>query len=418
MKRHVLLDLLAVATTTLVVDGATLPESSAARAGFDPDRIDVLHATVGRFVERGDHAGIITLVARKGRIADLKTYGYRDLEKRLPMERDTICRIYSMSKIVTSVAVLCLLEDGLLRLEDPVERFLPELKGLKVMTGGTAEAPQLVALQRPVTIRHLLTHTSGLPYDFAGNEPIHQFYKKADLWSGPDLNDFVRKVGALPLQHQPGDQYTYGINTDVLGAVIERASGQRFGAFLESRIFQPLGMRDTGFDVPPEKVGRLAKTYQHGPDGKGLVEAEPLLDVHAEAGRGIESGGAGLFSTVDDYARFAQMLCNGGTLDGRRILGRKTVELMTSNHVSLLPARTEPERRPKAFGLGVEVTLDPGRGSVPSSPGQFGWYGAATTYCQVDPREQLVAVAFAQHFPFNQSDFFASWATAYYQALR
>ncbi|MCC6234468.1 MAG: beta-lactamase family protein [Verrucomicrobiales bacterium] len=416
MKPTLLLPALLLSTT--LSQAATLPSTSATRAGFVPERLETLRATVGSFVERGDHAGIITLVARHGRIVDVHAYGMRDRENRLPMERDTICRVYSMSKIITSVAVLCLLEDGVLRLDDPVDRFLPELKQLKVITGGTVEAPQLEPAQRPITLRHLLTHTSGLTYDFAGQSPIHLLYKNADLWSGPDLQDFIRKVATLPLQHHPGDQYTYGINTDVLGAVIERASGQRFGAFLESRLFAPLGMVDTGFDVPPEKLPRLAKTYQHGPDGRGLVEAEPMLGTHAAASRGIESGGAGLFSTVDDYARFAQMLCQGGTLEGHRILGRKTVELMTRNHLALLPAKTEPDRRAKGFGLGVEVTLDAGRGGVPASPGQFGWYGAATTYCQIDPKENLVAIAFAQHFPFNQHDFFDYWATAYYQALR
>lgn len=398
---------------------AQLPEAkSVSDVGFDTDRLEVAHATTKRFVDDGRHAGIITLLARNGAIADVQTYGFRDVAGKLPMTRDTICRIYSMSKIITSVGVLVLLEDGRLNLEDPVATHLPELMDLRVMTGGTAEAPQLERLRRQVTIKHLLTHTSGLIYDFDGDDPLHRLYKRADLWSGPGLGDFISKVGRLPLRHQPGDQFTYGINTDVLGALIERVSGKAFGAFLEERIFGPLGMKDTGFDVPVGKMDRLAKTYRHGPDGKGLVEAEPMLGAWAESGRGVESGGAGLFSTVDDYARFAQMLCNGGTLDGQRVLGRKTVELMTANHLALLPEAAHGFNRAKGFGLGVEVSLDPGRGSVPTSPGQFGWYGAATTYCQIDPKEKLVAIAFAQHFPFNQHDFFASWATAYYQALR
>src|SRR5260221_10920364 len=290
---------------------AQLSSVSPARAGFDPARLDVAHTTVKRFVEENQHAGIITLLARNGKIVDVQTCGYRDLEKSLPMERDTICRIYSMSKIITSVGVLALFEDGRFNLDDPIATYLPELKDLKVMTGGTADAPQLEALKRPITIKHLLTHTSGLMYDFDGDDALHQLYKRADFWSGPGLNDFVAKAGKLALKHQPGDAFTYGINADVLGALIERVSGKSFGAFLDDRIFRPLAMKDTAFDVAPEKMNRLAKTYKHGADGK-LIEAEPMLGAWAEAGRGVESGGAGLFSTVDDYARFAQMLCNGG----------------------------------------------------------------------------------------------------------
>jgi CubicO group peptidase (beta-lactamase class C family) len=397
---------------------AQLPLTSPGRAGFDADRLAALHRMTQGFIEEDQHAGLITLLVRDGKIADFQTYGYRDLEKKLPMERDTICRIYSMSKIVTSVGVLCLFEDGKFNLDDPAAFYLPELKNLKVMTGGTADAPQLEAPKRPPTIKHLLTHTSGFIYDFEGNSELAKLYQKADLWRGPGLKDFTEKVAKLPLKHHPGDAYTYGINTDVLGALIERVSGKPFGEFLQERIFGPLKMTDTGFDVPPEKMSRLAVTYKHGANGKGFVPADPLIGAWAEAGRGIESGGGGLFSTAGDYARFAQMLCNGGTLDGKRILGRKTVELMTANHLVTLPESAQVANRPKGFGLGVEVTTDLGRGSVPSSLGQFGWYGAATTYCQIDPKEKLVAIALAQHFPYNEHNFFAKWATGYFQALK
>jgi len=395
---------------------AQLPSTSPARAGFDPARLEVLHAITQHFVESGQHAGAITLLARDGKLVDFQTYGYRDIEKQLPMERDTICRMYSMSKIITSVGALILFEEGRYNLDDPVSKYLPELTEMKVMTGGTAEAPQLEPLKRPITIKHLLTHTSGLIYDFDGNDELHKLYKRAALWSGPGLSDFIAKVGKLPLKHQPGDAFTYAINTDVLGTLIERVSGRTFCAFLQERIFQPLGMKDTGFDVPETKMNRVAKTYKHGPDGK-LVEAEPLINTWPEAGRGIESGGAGIFSTAGDYARFALMLLNGGTLEGHRILGRKTVELMTANHIAALP-NNQAATRAKGFGLGVEVTTDLGQLTMPSSVGQFGWYGAATTYCQIDPKERIVAVALSQHFPFNEHNFFAQFATGYYQALK
>ncbi|HWN95884.1 MAG TPA: serine hydrolase domain-containing protein [Methylomirabilota bacterium] len=389
---------------------AQLPTTSPRAAGFDPARLEVLHATTRRFVEEGKHAGIITLLARDGKIVDFQTYGYRDVEKRLPMERDTIVRVYSMSKIITCAATLMLLENGQYHLDDPVSKYLPELKDMKVWTNGTTEA-----LKRPITIKHLLTHTSGLIYDFSGNDELTKLWRAAELWKGPGLTNFITKLSKLPLKHQPGDAYTYGVNQDVQGALIERVSGQRFGAFLEERIFRPLGMKDTGFDVPESKVNRLAKAYKLV-DGK-FVEDEPLIETWPKEGRGIEAGGAGIFSTAGDFARFAQMLCNGGTLDGKRLLGRKTIELMTANHMVALP-NNQAATRQKGFGLGVEVTTDLGQLSMPSSIGQFGWYGAATTYCQIDPKEKIVAIALAQHFPFNQHNFFAAFQTAYYQALK
>ncbi len=396
---------------------AQLPVTSPKAAGFDVARLEVLHATTKRFVDEGQHAGIITLLARDGKVVDFQTYGFRDVEKQLPMERDTICRVYSMSKIVTCVATLMLLEEGRLNLDDAVAKYLPELSDLKVWTGGTAESPQLEPLKRPVTIKHLLTHTSGMYYDFsAGNPELVKLWKNADLWTGPGLSNFVARLAKLPLAHQPGDAWTYGINQDVQGAIIERVTGKTFGAFLEEKIFRPLDMKDTGFDVPPDKMNRLAITYKHGADGK-FVADQPIVETWPEAGRGIEAGGAGLFSTAGDFARFAQMLCNGGTLDGKRILGRKTIELMTANHLVTLP-NNQAATREKGFGLGVEVTTDLGRISMPSSLGQFGWYGAATTYCQIDPKERIVAIAFAQHFPFNEHQFFAAFQTGYYQALK
>ena len=402
--------LVALACAAAISVHAQLPTTSAKSAGFDAKRLEVMHGTVRRFVDEGKHAGIITLIARDGKIVDFQAYGLRDVEKNLPMERDTICRVYSMSKIITCAATLMLMEDGKYNLDDPVSKYLPELKDMKVWTNGTTEPAK-----RPITIKHLLTHTSGLIYDFQGNDDLKKLWRSAELWTGPGLTNFTAKLGKLPLKHHPGDAYTYGVNQDVLGALIERVSGRRFGAFLEERIFQPLAMKDTGFDVPPEKMNRLAKTYKN--EGGKFVEDKPIIETWPEEGKGIEAGGAGIFSTADDFARFAQMLCNGGTLDGKRILGRKTVELMTANHMVTLP-NNQAATRQKGFGLGVEVTTDLGQLSMPSSVGQFGWYGAATTYCQIDPKEKIVAIALTQHFPFNQHGFFAAFQTGYYQALK
>jgi CubicO group peptidase (beta-lactamase class C family) len=394
---------------------AQLPSTSAKSAGFDPARLEVLHAATKRFVDEKKHAGIITLLLRDGKVIDFQSYGYRDVEKQLPMERDTICRMYSMSKIITCAATLILMEDGKFNLDDPVANYLPELKDMKVWVGGTADSPQTEALKRPITILHLLTHTSGLIYDFIGNDELAKMWQKADLWSGPGLDGFITKLGKLPLRHQPGDAWTYGVNMDVLGALIERVSGKTFGEFVQERIFGPLGMKDSGFDVAPEKMDRLAKTYKVE-NGK-FVEEKPIIDTWPEKGRGIEAGGAGIFSTAMDYALFAQMLCNGGTLNGRRILGRKSIELMTANHLVTLP-NNQAATRQKGFGFGVEVVTDLGQLPTPASVGQYGWYGAATTYCQIDPKEKVVAIALCQHFPFNQFGFFNKFQTGYYQALK
>lgn len=382
--------------------------------GFDQDRLKVLHRTTKSFVDEGQHSGIVTLLMHDGKVSDHQAYGYRDLEKKLPMEKDTICRIYSMSKIITSVGVLILLEEGKFNLDDPIEKYIPELKGMKVLKTGSAESTAQTAA-RSITIRHLLTHTSGLIYDFDEKDKLGKMYKDAALWAASGMEDFIKKVAGLPLKHQPGDEYSYGINTDVLGALIERVSGQRFGEFLRERIFIPLQMKDTGFDVPPNKRDRVAKTYKRTPDGK-LVPAEPIIETWPDVG--LESGGGGLFSTALDYGRFGTMLLNGGTLGGKRILGRKTVELMTANHLLLLPDQVEVAKRAQGFGLGVEVQQDLGRGALPGSPGAFGWYGAATTYARIDPKERVVAVALAQHFPFNEFNFFGKFATGYYQALK
>jgi len=375
-----------------------------------------LDRELARFVDNGQYAGAIWLIAREGTIVDCKAHGFRDLEARLPMQRDTICRIYSMSKIITSVAVLTLVEEGRIRLDDPIGDYLPELKQMKVLQGGTADVPVLVPASRPITVKHLLTHTSGLIYDFDGDDALHQLYQRAKLWEGTSLREFVGKVGALPLKSQPGDEWHYGINSDVLGALVEAVSGKSFEAFLSERIFSPLEMKDTSFDVPAEKQSRLAKTYKRDVAGS-LIESEPILGTWPQAGRGLAAGGSGMFSTADDYARFAQMLANGGHFKGKQILSRKIVELMTANHLVTLAKPNHAFSQWNGWGLGVEVQLDLGRSSVPGTPGAFGWYGAATTYCRIDPQEQLVAILFTQQLPFNDQKLFETFTTLYYSTM-
>jgi CubicO group peptidase (beta-lactamase class C family) len=388
-----------------------------AAAGFSPERLGRMHAMVQGFIDQGKHAGALTVLARGGRIVDLRAYGYRDLETRTPMEPDTIVRIYSMSKVITSVAALQLVEEGRIGLDDPVSRYIPELKNLKVCTGGTAEAPLLADAQKTMTIRHLFTHTAGFAYEFSVTDPLKGLYQKAELLSAPrTLREFIQVLARLPLAHEPGTAYTYGVNTDVLGYLVEVVSGMPFETYLQERILGPLRMTDTAFQVPPEKRSRLAKIYESTPDGK-LQELEHPFLTSVEPGRVFPSGGGGMFSTAIDYLRFAQMLLNGGALDGRVILGRKTVEMMRANHLTFLSQPTIDGSQSEGFGLGGSVRLDLARGRSLGSVGQFGWNGAATTTFRIDPQEQTVAMLLVQHFPYDQHGIFARFYTLAYAAL-
>jgi CubicO group peptidase (beta-lactamase class C family) len=393
-----------------------LPLGEAAAAGLAPDRLEKMHARLRRIVDEGRSSGYVSLLARDGRIVDWRSYGQRDIEAGAAMEKDTIVRIYSMSKLVTATAALLLLEEGALQLDDPVERFLPALKDRQVLAGGTRARPVWAKADGPLRVRHLLSHTSGYVYDFGGEGPLQDAYRKAKLWDATSLDDFVARAAALPLHHQPGSAFQYGISSDILGAVVEKAAGRPLAAFLEERLLGPLGMSDTGFDVPDDKRARLSKTYTRDKQGR-LVEAEAASSSYAEPGRGFASGGGGMFSTAGDYARFAQMLLNGGQLDGVRVLSRKTVELMTQNQLAHLAVPHHTYNPSRGFGLGPEVMIDLSRSGTLGSLGQFGWYGAATTYCQIDPKERLVALLLFQHFPMNEAGVFELFPNGYYAAL-
>jgi len=392
-----------------------LPAATPASEGLSAERLARMHARLDKFVEDGQVAGAVSLVVRRGRIVDVHTTGLRDREQRLPMTRDTIVRVYSMTKIVTSVAALMLIEEGRLRLEDPVATFLPALKAPQVFTGGTATVPQLVPAARPITVRHLLTHTSGFAYGLAPSI-VDDMYRDARLFQSRTGDELVDKVARLPLIAQPGERFYYGINTDLLGIIVEKVTGQSLGAYLEARIFAPLGMTDTGFAVPAAKRSRLARVYSR--DGSKPLATVDGFSTSTGAGaevpypdpdgRLFHSGGGGLFSTADDYARFAQMLLDGGTLDGVRLLGRKTVHTMTSDQNARLPQATPGST---GFGLGVSVRLDQAGGAIAGSVGEFGWSGAATTWVSIDPQEKTVAILLAQHLPFNQPGMFTVFST-------
>lgn len=400
-----------------------LPAAAPASEGLTPDRLARMHARLDRFVEEGQVAGAVALIVRHGKVVDVHTTGLRNREQRLPMTRDTIVRIYSMTKIVTSVAALILIEEGRLRLEDPIARYLPALGSPQVLTGGTVAVPQLVPAARPITIRHLLTHTSGYAYGLSPATNADIMYRDARLFQARTSDEFVEKVARLPLIAQPGERYNYGVNTDVLGIIVEKITGQSLGAFMEARIFGPLGMMDTGFTVPAAKRERLAQVYTR--DGSAAlapvggfstgVESGSEPPYPDDEGRLFHSGGGGLFSTADDYARFAQMLLDGGVLGSVRILGRKTVHTMTSDQNARLPQATPSS---SGFGFGVSVRLDQGGGAMAGSVGEFGWSGAATTYVSIDPQENMVLILLTQHLPFNQPGIFSVFSTMVNAAIQ
>jgi CubicO group peptidase (beta-lactamase class C family) len=421
MRTRLLIPVLFAALTMPVVSTAPsdpLPIVAAERQGFSPERLSRLHARVKQFVDRGQHAGIVSLIARNGQIVDWHAWGERDRENALPMEKDTIFRVYSMSKIVTSAAIMQLHERALLRLDDPVEKYLPALAKRQVMTGGTAEAPQLAPAKRSVTIKDLLTHTAGYVYPgMFGKAPVDGLYSKAAVTSAKTMDEFVERLAQVPLSHQPGERFTYGVSIDVLGAIVAKVSGQRFDAYIAEHLTGPLKMVDTAFDVPASKRSRLAKVYTTSKGGAlEPVAAEQLVMTSMDTSQ-MHWGGAGLFSTVGDYARFGQMLLNGGELDGARVLGRKSVELMMANALTHTPTPYRAGTDYDGFGLGGAVRVDLPKSARLGSVGQFGWTGAATTYFNIDPQEKTVALVFTQHFPHDQHQLFWTFSTLFYASL-
>ncbi len=384
-----------------------LPLSSPEKEGISAERLKRLHASFEQVTKAGRPPGAVTMVVRNGRIVDWRAYGERDAEKHLPMEKDTICRIYSMTKPMTSVAVMMLVEEGKLALSDRVDRFIPEFQDLKVYKGGTVEKPELAAPERPMTVKHLLTHTSGLTYGW-GNDNVGALYAKAKIFDVGSLKEFIGRVAKLPLIASPGVKYEYSVALDVSGYLVEVVSGMPFDRFVQERILNPLKMTDTHFVLPEEKRARLAKIYSLR-DGK--VTATDGLEA-----KEVPFGGMGLFSTIGDYARFAQMLANGGELNGARLLGRKTVDLMMMNHLTGLQRPTTGGDDSDGFGLGGAVRIAPEKSGRPASQGLFGWDGAASTRFRVDRKEKLALLLFMQWMPFD-TGILNRFETLVYQAV-
>ena len=350
------------------------------------------------------HLGAVTLLARAGRVVELQTYGSRDLQRRAPMTADAIFRIYSMSKAVAAVATLILVDQGRLSLDDPVARHLPDFERLQVFEGGTAAAPQLRPARRPITVRQLLTHTSGFATGGRGIEEPSLLLQRAGLQGSADLKDYAAGVARLPLASDPGERFRYdGVQYEVLGRLIEVASSMPLEAFVQQRIFGPLKMVDTGFSVPSAQRGRIVDISTMGPAGSLVLAGGPSATEPGVRLRPYASLAGGLYSTAPDFMRLCQMLLNGGTLDGAQVLGRDSVATMLSNQLvqtdpppGLLPTQARPG---EGMGLGGWVILDEPQRSRPGSVGSFGWSGASSTYFMIDPKLQLIAILLLQHLP-------------------
>lgn len=395
-----------------------LPPVSPEDVGMSAARLQRLHAVCEQYVKDERLAGGVVLVARRGKVAFFEAFGHRDREAKSPMAADTIFRIASQTKALVSVGIMMLQEEGLLVITDPLNKYLPEFRETTVAVAKEGGGYDVVKAKRPITIRDLLTHTAGIGY---GGGVARDQWEKAGLvgWSFTDrdepIADAVARMAVLPFDAQPGERWVYGYACDILGAVIEKVSGETLDAFLRTRILQPLDMHDTHFFLPEEKKDRFAVVYSS--KDAGGIERAPETGGQVNQGAYLTgpkkcySGGAGLVSTASDYARFLQMLFNGGELNGKRLLSRKSIELMTANHVG------NKFRDGIGFGLGFYVLEDLGARGVMGTVGEYGWGGAYHSTYWVDPKEQLVVVYFTQLLPAKGVDDHEKLRALVYQAI-
>ncbi|NKB97086.1 MAG: serine hydrolase [Pseudomonadales bacterium] len=436
----------AVAMIALQVNAADLSEGSPDAHGFSEERLERIDDFMNEAVAEETMVGGLGMIARNGAVIYTSTWGERNRERQETMTTDTLFRIYSMTKPITSVAVMMLYEEGHFNLNDPVAKYIPELADLKLAVstaesgieaesdgtvsrtigeGDSASQGQLREPQRQPTIRDLLAHTAGFSYGLFGNTEVDRLYRQAGIpYAHEGLQSFVAALGKLPLQYEPGSRWHYSVSVDVQGRLVEVVSGMRFSNFLRERLFTPLGMTDTFFRVPEDKRARLAQLYQPEGTAEGLMtylqptRSDRLEVAHASTSRTyqtdatFESGGGGLVSSASDYLRFAQMLLNGGELDGVRVLSPKTVALMSRNHVS-----GGIDGRPGVgFGLGFGVAMDVGASGEIGSDGEYNWGGAAGTRFWVDPEENLIGLFMVQSRP-HRTTLAQRFKTLTYQAL-
>ena len=372
-------------------------------AGLDPDRLGRIGPWMRRWTDSGRLTCLSVMVHRRGRAAYSGCAGFADRERGLAMDEDTVVRIYSMTKPLTSVAVMMLYEQGLFQLDDPIANALPCFADMRVYAG---EMQEPIPAERGITYRDLLTHTSGLTYGFMEATPVDAMYRDTGVdfqTADATLEQVVERAARLPLLAHPGSAWNYSIATDVLGHLVAVHSGQGFAEFLSERVLRPLGMDETGFQVTDRQRARFAANYVPGQDGQAALIDDPATSRFLQPR--LASGGGGLVSTIGDYMRFCRFLLGRGALDGTRLLGRKTVELMMSNHLggdmaSMGQARfSESNYEGIGFGLGFSVMLDPARAQIVGTPGECAWGGAASTAFWVDPAEDMAVVMFTQLMP-------------------
>ena len=405
MTIRTLLHLLLLSLLATRLQAADINIADPETVGFSTDRLGKVTEFVDREIADGNLVGTVTLVARHGQIVHFDAAGRYGLEDNRPMETDALFRIFSMTKPITTVAAMILYEEGAFHLGDQVAKYLPELAEMQLLVDG-----ELVPPQRQMTIEHLMTHTAGLTNGWHPEDPAERAYRDAALRQSPDLTAYIDKLSNLPLRFEPGTRYHYSVATDVLGALVERLSGQTLEQFFQTRIFDPLEMRDTFFNVPDGKVARMAGNHLWNAE-RQEIGPMPAGLIPPPSGVTLFSGGGGLISTARDYWRFCEMLRRGGSLDGVRILGPKTVQAMTM-------ARLTPEVRNEgaaeypashlypgqSFGLGAGVITDPARAGVVSSKGEYSWGGIANTKFWIDPEEDLIVVFMTQVLGTPHSD--------------
>ncbi|MGO8790985.1 MAG: serine hydrolase domain-containing protein [Terriglobia bacterium] len=391
--------------------------------GFSSERLDRLHAVMQQEVDQKQLAGIVTVLARHGKVVEEKTYGKKDLASGAPMTRDTIFRIFSMTKPVTGVAMMILYEEGKWKPLDPISKYIPEFAHMKVFKGVDESGKMILEdPAHPPTMHELMTHTAGFTYGFFGNTPVDKMYMDQHILESQSLQEMIDKLARIPLVYQPGTRWVYSVSMDVQGYIVEKLSGQSLPDFMQQHIFRPLGMKDTGFFVSKEKRNRFATLYASGPNGE-LQTPSATADDYANQ-PSLPMGGGGLVSTAEDYLRFAQMLLNGGELDGMRILAPATVQLMTANHLapslmtgqfSIGPVTIRPGL---GWGYDCAVYTDPLEADAVVGKGTFFWIGAADTWFWVDPANDLIFVGMTQRtIGPGQPDMEALSQPVVYQAL-
>ncbi len=393
------------------VNAAEISSVAPEKESFSAERLVRLNARMHGYVDQGSTAGVITLIARHGKIVHFDAYGKADLEAGTPMKTDSLFRMYSMTKPVTSTALLMLFEEGKFQLDDPLDKYFPEFKDLQVYVSGSGDQMKVEPPKRKPTVRDIFRHTAGFGYGF-GQTPVDKMYQDAKVTQG-SLQEMVSRLAKIPLLYQPGTRWVYSVSHDLQAALVERLSGMKFDAFVSSRIFKLLDMKDSTLGVPALDISRLTTSYGVK-DGKLAASDKPATSSYKGVG-----GGSSLTSSARDYLRFAQMLANGGQLDGARLLAPGTVRLMSSNHLPdgvWMGMGDSSLNTGTGYGLGVSVLVDPVRRGNLGSKGEFGWSGAASTHLIIDPEKGIVAIFLTQKFP-DDRVFYNEFITMVYQAL-